>query len=330
MEAYAAYSLNESVRMKSSSGGVFSLLAESVILHDGVVYGVAMTEDCYSAEYIAVIDEAGLSKLRGSKYLHAKVGDAFKKVKADLQAGRVVLFTGTGCAINGLRKFLGGDYENLYCVDVICHGVPSPALWKRYVEDKEKVNGGKIKYVNFRCKDDSWESFGIKEAIDIGSVKMEYSSKDKDPYMQMFLRNYCLRPSCYSCVAKREKMSDITIADFWGIENVAPEMNDSKGVSFVLVRTEQGRHLFSEISGNMKLKAVTYEESVKYNLSEYRSVEKPPQREIFFPDMRNMEFKELARKYADPVQMSLKGKLKCKVKNVVKQMLNLRGGVLTP
>lgn len=329
MQVYAAYSLNESVRMESSSGGIFSLLAEYVILHGGVVYGVAMTEDCYSAEYIAVMDEVGLAKLRGSKYLHAKMGGVFKKVKADLQAGRVVLFTGTGCKINGLRKFLGRDYKNLYCVDVICHGAPSPALWKRYVEYKEKLNGGKIKHVNFRCKENSWENFGMKEATDNGSVKMEYISKDKDPYMQMFLRNYCLRPSCYSCVAKREKMSDITIADFWGIDNVAPEMNDSKGVSLVLIRTEQGRHLFSEVSGSMKLKAVTYEESVKYNLSEYRSVERPPQRDIFFLDMRNMEFEEFAQKYTAPVQMSIKARLKYKVKKAVKQLLNIGGGVLT-
>ena len=133
----------------------------------------------------------------------------FDYSKVELQAGKLVLFTGTGCQVNGLKKFLGKDYENLICMDVICHGAPSPALWREYAQYQEKKSGGKLKGINFRCKDESWTDFGMKEVLeDIpeNSVKRFYISKDKDPYMQMFLRDYCLRPSCYECVAKKEKM----------------------------------------------------------------------------------------------------------------------------
>ena len=124
INTYACYSSDTDKRTKSSSGAVFSALAEDVLEKNGIVYGVAMSEDCYSAEYIEVADESGLAKLRGSKYLQAKLGDTYNKVKENLQAGKLVLFSGTGCQINGLKQFLGVEYENLICVDVICHGTP--------------------------------------------------------------------------------------------------------------------------------------------------------------------------------------------------------------
>ena len=228
-KVYACYNKNKDVRLSSSSGAVFSSLAEYVLNKNGIVYGVAMSEDCYSAEFIAVMERSGLTKLRGSKYLQAKVGDTFKKVKVELQAGKLVLFTGTGCQVNGLKKFLGKDYNNLICMDVICHGAPSPALWREYAHYQENKSGGKLKGINFRCKDEIWTDFGMKEILENipeDSADKFYISKDKDPYMQMFLRDYCLRPSCYECAAKKEKMSDLTVADFWGIKEVAPEMND--------------------------------------------------------------------------------------------------------
>ena len=133
-KVYACFNKDKDVRLSSSSGAVFSSLAEYVLNKNGIVYGVTMSEDCYSAEFIAIKDRSGLTKLRGSKYLQAKVGDTFKKVKVELQAGKLVLFTGTGCQVNGLKNFLGKDYDNLICMDVICHGVPSPALWREYAQ----------------------------------------------------------------------------------------------------------------------------------------------------------------------------------------------------
>ncbi len=328
-KVYACYNRDKDVRLSSSSGAVFSSLAEYVFSRNGAVYGVAMSEDCYSAEFIAVTDRSGLTKLRGSKYLQAKVGNTFKKVKVELQAGKLVLFTGTGCQVNGLKIFLGKDYDNLICMDVICHGAPSPALWKKYAEYQEKKNGGKLKGINFRCKDDSWTDFGMKEVLaDIsqGETKNLYISKDKDPYMRMFLRDYCLRPSCYDCAAKNVKMADLTVADFWGINDVAPEMNDENGTSLILIRTDKGMKAFETISSKLKLKEVTYEEGVRCNPAEYKSCSRPPQRDTFFKDMDVMEFEEFEKKYASPIKVTFKSRVKRKVKNTIKSALRAIGG----
>lgn len=328
-KVYACYNKDKDVRLSSSSEAVFSSLAEYVLNKSGIVYGVAMSEDCYSAEFIGVTDSEGLTKLRGSKYLQAKVGNTFKSVKKELQAGKLVLFTGTGCQVNGLKTFLGKDYDNLICMDVICHGAPSPALWREYARDQEKKMGGKLKEINFRCKDDSWVDFGMKEVLSTipeDSVKKFYISKDKDPYMQMFLRDYCLRPSCYECMVKKEKMSDLTVADFWGIKDVAPEMNNGLGTSLVLIRTKKGQEIFNYISCEMKLKEVTYEAGVKGNPAEYKSCVRPSQRDTFFDDMHTMSFEELEGKYAPPIKYSLKTRAKRKTKKIMKSMLRVIGG----
>lgn len=313
MKIIACINKNENVRMQSSSGGIFSLATEEVISKNGIVYGVTLTEDCYAAEFIRVSDMNEIDKLRGSKYLQAKLGNTYQSVKQDLNDGKLVLFSGTGCQINGLKGYLQKDYDNLICIDVICHGVPSPELWKIYVKYQEEKYG-KLENINFRCKDDSWSDFGMKE-------NKLYISKNKDAYMQMFLRDYCLRPSCYECVAKQKKESDITIADFWGIENVAPEMNDGKGTSLALIRTEKGEKIIDAIKDSMKIKEVEYESAVKYNPSEYSSVKRPELRNSFFIDMRTMSFDDLADKYVAPIKISLKVCIKRKIKNILKRIL---------
>lgn len=327
--AYACYNTNKETRLSSSSGAIFSSLAEWVLKRQGIVYGVAMSEDCYSAEFISVTSREDLAKLRGSKYLQAKVGNTYKAVKSDLLSGKMVLFSGTGCQVNGLKSFLGKEYDNLICVDVICHGVPSPALWREYAKYQEQKNGGKLKGINFRCKDDSWTDFGMKEickSIPEGETKKLYISKDKDAYMQMFLRNYCLRPSCYECTAKKVKMSDLTIADFWGINDVTPEMNDGMGTSLVLIRTERGKDVFEKIRGCMKLIEVSYEDGVRGNPAEYKSCNRPMQRNTFFDDMQSMNFEELEKKYGAPIKVSLVTRAKRKTKKTIKSLLRVIGG----
>lgn len=329
LNVYACYNLDKELRLSSSSGAVFSSLAEYILSQNGVVYGVAMSEDCYEAEYISVTTTEDLCKLRGSKYLQAKMGNTFKSVKEALAAGGLVLFSGTGCQVNGLKKYLGVDYDNLICVDVICHGASSPALWKKYALYQEKKNGGKLKYINFRCKDDSWTDFGMKEIVeDIpkNETKKIYISKDTDSYMRMFLRDYCLRPSCYDCVAKKEKLSDFTIADFWGINNVAPDMNDGKGTSLVIIRSNKGQEIFDEAKKCMKFKKVSYEDGVRSNPAEYKSCARPSQREHFFEDMHNMDFEELEKKYAATIKPPFILRVKAKIKRVLKIVFRIFGG----
>lgn len=310
MKTYAAIYDSE-IRRKSSSGGVFTVLASEILKKNGVVYGVAMTEDCYSAEFRKVTEVNDLSVFRGSKYFQAKMNNTFLQVKQDLLTGVNVLFSGTACQINGLKLYLGKEYDNLICVDVICHGAPSPALWKKYIDHQEELNG-KIHTVNFRCKDHSWNDFAMNE-------NQLYISKDKDPFMRMFLRDYCLRPSCYECLAKQEKNSDITIADFWGIEVVAPEMNDGKGTSLVITRTGKGRKLFESVMDKIKVKEVSYEEGVMKNPSDYKSARRPEQRETFFDDMNSMSFSDLEKKYAADIEVKFIIRVKGKIKLILQK-----------
>lgn len=290
MNAYAAYA-DDRIRLGSSSGGIFSVLCDFFLDQDGVVYGVSMTEDNYGAKYHRVVKKSEMSKLRGSKYFQAKMNDTFKLVKADLIEGKNVLFSGTGCQINGLRAFLDMEYKNLVCIDVICHGVPSPKLWRKYIDHQEKKYG-KIGVVTFRDKKDGWKNFGVR-------LDGSYIPKDYDIFMQMFLRDHCLRPSCYKCHAKKDKNADITLADFWGIGDVAPEMDDGLGVSAVITRTDLGDKLFDDVKDRIMWKQVSYDDILKHNPSEYTSVSKPPQRDTFFIDMDSMSFEKLKNKYIE-------------------------------
>lgn len=311
MECYAAFNKNEDIRMKSSSGGLFSLFASEVINNSGVVYGVRMSEDNYSTVYDRATNEQELEVLRGSKYLQAKIQDTYIKVKNDLDNGIYVLFTGTGCQINGLKNFLRKDYDNLICVDVICHGTPSPKLWKEYLVYQENKRGGdKIADVKFRNKDCGWENYRMKQDD-------TYIPMSDDIFMQLFLRNFALRPSCYNCAAKKNKCSDITLGDFWGIDDVSPEMNDHKGTSLVIVRTLKGQNFLDSVKDDLVIKSVTYEDGVKCNPSEYLSTDYPQERSTFFDDLDSLGFEALYKKY---LQLTLKGKIRRfagKVKNKV-------------
>lgn len=286
IHSYASYNLDKDIRIASSSGGIFTLLAERIIREGGIVYGVRMSDDCYSNYFTRTDNIEELSQLRGSKYIQAKVGETYKKVYNDLKTGTKVLFSGTGCQINGLKYFLQKEYENLICIDVICHGVPSQKLWKKYVEHIEKERG-KLLSINFRSKESGWKDFGMKE-------NELFIPKNNNLFFQLFNRCYCLRPSCYCCVAKDDKKSDVTIADFWGIESVLPELDIDKGVSLVLIRTNKGNELFEEIKKKCFCQEVSYEDGIRENSSEYMSHAKPKERDSFYSNLEKSNFFEKA------------------------------------
>lgn len=298
MITYAAYCNNEN-RINSSSGGMFSVLAQYVLASDGVVYGVAMSDDCKSAVYKRVADENSLHALRGSKYIQAEVGDTFKSVKVDLEAGKLVLFSGMACQINGLHGYLQKNYQNLICVDIICHGVPSVLFWQKFIGRKQ------VKNVNFRCKNDGWVKYGLL-------IDEKYIPADKNKYMQVYLQNHCLRPSCYECVSKQNKKSDITIGDFWGIDRVISGMNDDRGVSVVICRTENGCRIFNSIKSKVTYKEVPHDTAVEGNPCEFASTSRPERREEFWIDFRKMSFNRLYKKYVP--QIPWKRKIKITVK----------------
>lgn len=294
-EAYGVKAKDWGLRLSSSSGGVFSLLAEEVLGRGGAVFGTAMAADCKSARHVMAEAPEALAALRGSKYLQSDLEDTFRRVKEELDR-RPVLFSGTPCQVDGLRAYLGREYENLLTVEVICHGVPTPKLWKKYVEHQADKSGGEIVKAEFRHKKCGWHIFGSR--LENSNRKVLYSTLREDPFIQVFLRDLCLRPSCYQCPSKGlDRSADLTIGDFWGIEAVAPELDDDKGTSLVLAHTEKGQKALEAILPRTDWKQVDCMAALRSNQAMLRSVERPEGRDAFMADMDRLPFADLAKKY---------------------------------
>jgi coenzyme F420-reducing hydrogenase beta subunit len=301
-KAFACYSKNQSIRMKSSSGGVFSLIASEVIKDNGVVFGAGFDKD-FNVEHSYVEKIEDLERFVGSKYVQSKIGNAYKEAKKFLGQGRKVLFTGTPCQIEGLRSFLQKSYDNLICQDLICHGVPSPMVWRQY--KKYITKGNKIKDIYFRNKDLGWNTFSLK-------IEMEEciytKSANEDSFMRAFLTNLCLRPSCYYCSFKTlQRRSDITLADFWGIERILPCMSDDKGTSLVFANSQKGMDLLRDIYSEVVMYEVNLNEAIEYNTAAYKSVELTKKRTRFFKHIGTMPFDKLVYKSSKESKL-VKGK----------------------
>ncbi len=295
-QTYAAVSKRDAQRMDSSSGGVFSLLAETILDQGGVVFGAAFSEDFKSVRHIAVRSRDALQKLRSSKYLQSSIGDAYVQTKKYLAQGIPVLFTGTPCQIGGLRTFLGKDCPLLYTQSIVCHGVSSPLVWRKYASFRENEAGAALRGVSFRKKEPGWKNY---------SMEMTFENHDKfvcpaskDLYMRCFLKELSLRHSCYRCQFKAEQDSaDLTLGDFWGIQYVLPEMDDNKGTSLVMVRTEKGRQLLQACGDWMEIVPVDYAAAVQGNPAAVRSVKKPFNRSRFMRQLQCQSVEQVLRRY---------------------------------
>ena len=280
-EVLAAINLDEEVRRESSSGGVFSLLAEKIISQGGAVFGVRF-DDQWQAVFDCAETNEALAAFRGSKYLQARVGNSFARCKQLLDQGRQVLFSGTQCQIAGLLHFLRKPYPNLLIVDFICHGVPSPKVWQHYLDEAVRAGKQAIKDIKFRDKRLGWKRFSF--ALDYNEQHNSYtltSAFDQNPFMRAFLANIILRPSCHSCPAKGGRsQSDITIADFWGIDQVNPEMFDDRGTSLVLIHTERGQQALNR--NQLKLAPASYDDVLHFNSAWHKPAACHPKRSKFF------------------------------------------------
>lgn len=280
-DAYAAYCTDETIRMKSSSGGVFTLLAGQILSQGGVVFGAALAEDCRSVSHIAVERAEELCRLQGSKYVQSMIGTAYQDARNFLDAGRTVLFTGTPCQIGGLYAYLKQDYPNLLTQDIVCHGVPSPKVWDRYVTLREQKAGSGASDVFFRSKTTGWKTYSMAMSFQDG--KRYTSVNREDPYMKGFLADLYLRPSCYECAFKtKQRQSDITLADFWGIQNVLPALDDNKGTSVVWVHSGRGKALFQQIAPQLRYEQIDIAKALVYNTAAVTSTRKPPERPRFW------------------------------------------------
>lgn len=303
LNCYAAINPDEQIRIQSSSGGIFTSLAEKTIDNGGVVFG-AMWDENWNVKHSYIENKSDLKLFRGSKYLQSSIGDTYIQAEQFLQDGREVLFSGTPCQIAGLKKFLVKEYDNLLTVDIICHGVPSQKVFHWYLKEElnkvifnipnKKVSSRlkkdecnyKIKNINFRDKQKGWKLFSLTICFTYTSLEgkeilIKHSSTlHEDPFMKGFLNNFYLRPSCYKCpVRKLKSNADITIGDYWGYDAALAIKDDDKGISVAIISTSKGEKALKET--NMIYASTNYHNILRSNSAIEESV-KGPYREYFF------------------------------------------------
>lgn len=314
LAVYAAKHKDEQIRMASSSGGAFTAIAERVIDEGGVVFGAKFNQD-WNVVHSYTETKEGLGTFRGSKYVQSRIGESYKEAEGFLKAGRKVLFSGTPCQIAGLKRFLRKEYDNLLTVDFICHGVPSPGVWREYLKEETARQCGEknsvlqrpihernalIEGISFRDKRLGWKKFSFALALSTtngsGAKNTVLLSEplNKNIFLRGFLADLYLRPSCHACPSKSFKSrSDITIGDFWGVQNVMPEIDDDKGVSVVMVNSEKAGTLVEKIS--IEKFFVKYDDVLPYNRAIELSTKYTIKRDSFFLN-QNVSFDKLVHR----------------------------------
>lgn len=313
--AYAAYNKDEDTRLNSSSGGIFSLLAEYILNLNGVVFGAKFNEN-FEVVHDYITKKEDIPKLRGSKYVQSVIGNSYKDAKFFLEEGKYVLFTGTPCQIEGLLKYLNKEYDKLYTQDIICHGVPSPKVWNKYLKYRQNIDNAKIENVEFRNKKYSdWENYEVCFKYE---NEIYHVNHNKDSYMKAFLRDASLRDSCYACKFKSvNRASDILLADFWGINNLIPDFNDKKGLNLLIVNTTKGKNLIKNIDNLIEKRNVDVNQAIKYNRSCVESCKIPKMRETFFENINENNFEKVTEKFTVKSSKSVIKRVLRKVKKIM-------------
>ncbi len=290
---YGARAKDEEIVLQSSSGGVFSLLAKRIIEESGIVWGAGFDDD-FNVVHKFIDKAEDISLLTVSKYVQSQVGSSYKEVLKELLTGRKVMFVGTPCQCAGLHAFLGKEYENLIMVDFVCHGVPSPKLYKKYLEE---ISGGKkIIRVNFRQKTKGADGYVM--GLDLADSTVYRSPVAQDPYMLAYAQDITLRKSCYACFSKDlHSVADLTLGDFWGLDETDSPLADKQGVSLVMANTDKGKKVFYDISGGLETDCRTLDEASRRNPCIVASVKRNPLRDKYLRDMDRLDIKKLTDKY---------------------------------
>ena len=287
--AYAVKHKNDIVRENSRSGGIFTALSDEVLEENGVVYGCVL-DDSFRAVHVRSEDVESRNSMRGSKYIQSEMKETFSCVRRDLEDGRRVLFSGTPCQISGLESFIGKEYENLLCVDIVCYGVPSPLLWISYIKWLESIHNSDVIKTEFRNKKD----YGWRDHVE--TVYMSNGKKvNSTIFKSIFSNPSFLRPCCYRCPYKDiVRPGDITIGDCWGIERIAPEFDDNKGVSLVLINNEKGIKAFRTIENDIHYVKTDVDKCLQFALKE--SHKRPKEREKLWNMFYNMSYEDFLKK----------------------------------
>lgn len=282
--AVAAQNQNETIRMESSSGGVFSALAEYVLAKGGLVCA-AIYDENQIVSHIIIDKPDRIGAMRSAKYAQSKSENCFSRIKKGLQENMYVLFAGTPCQTAGLSQYLGKKYKTLILVDMICHGVPSPKVWEKYLRERQTSDAPQSGFqsINLRNKETGWSRYSY-------SVKIQYQNgvkyqrpQGQDWFMRGFVQNLYLRPSCSQCSFKGiERCSDLTLGDCWGIWDIAPEFDDNRGTSLLLIHSETGKQAWDNISSEFRTYSLSIDQAVAQNPSAIYCSIPHPKRESFF------------------------------------------------
>ncbi|MDY0331757.1 MAG: Coenzyme F420 hydrogenase/dehydrogenase, beta subunit C-terminal domain [Thiomonas sp.] len=313
--AFAAMDRHSRDLLNSSSGGIAHRLAMYVLERQGVVVGAVYDQDM-KVKHQMIDSKQIASKLQGSKYVQSEINNTYIDAKECLEQGRLVLFTGTPCQIGGLYNFLGRDYENLYTVDIICFGVPSPKLFSEYIRWEQERHRSRVIDINFRDKSVRWEVPSTRVYFaDSRKNKLQRSNENK--YYKIFLSHNATRLCCHNCLyTKIERTSDITVGDYWGIAKFNSKIDCSKGISKVLINTIKGQKIYQAIGHDIENFEMPLETVIRANLQH------PPKeslsRQVFFHDFKLKGFKYCSKKYVN-------NSIPVKIKNVLRSILRSLG-----
>lgn len=297
---YAGWLKDKKLRKKSTSGGAFTAIAEEVLGEGGVVFGAGFDNDL-KVIHKQVSSTANLDQLRGSKYVQSDLKQTFAEVKQQLLAGRQVLFSGTACQIDGLYSYLKNRYEGqLFTIDLVCHGVPSPKVWKDYLEYMETEYKASVEQAYFRNKEPGWYVFGMK--LVFGDGKVYKANTYDDPYIRGFLRELFLRPSCHQChYASVSRVADLTLADFWGyVETSRVDRDHDKGISMIMINSENGKRLFDRANTKLRLYERPVAQAVRGNPALSKCFPPAEKRADFWNDYHTTGFAGVVDKYLYP------------------------------
>lgn len=282
IDVYGVQNKSETALLKSSSGGMFSAMADYIVSVGGAVAGCIFDES-FKTVHVLSNEKAVIEKMRGSKYVQSETGTVYKDIKCCLQDGKAVLFSGTPCQVDGLKKFLQKDYENLFTVDLICHGVPSPRILQEYLAQESKKNGPVTDF-KFRNKEkNGWNAQGSLTYSVNGKEKTKTTTPSSDSYYNLYLGDSISRLTCYSCpYAVDKRVGDITIGDYWNINEKLSYSEFEKGISVVLVNTQKGRELFENINDSLTVYASDLPHAKKGNGNLNHASVKPGKREYIY------------------------------------------------
>lgn len=319
-ETLATYALREKDKtalFDSASGGASDVLTEAVLRRGGYVYGAAY-DDTLSVKHIEASDESGRKKIQSSKYVQSDLKDCFTKAKHRLEEGKIVLFTGTPCQIAGLYAFLGKEYENLYTLDLICHGVPSPKFFKKYLAWQGERMGGKVIYFNFRSKEKrGWGTQYLLKTKTKIKIKIKTKTLSLDKYGKHFMAGDCYRESCYRCrYANIHHSADITVGDFWGVEQCHPEFFSNLGVSTIIVNSQKGKTMMAWVEETVVQIRITIDEALTKQHNLVKATSRPNSRNEFYKNIDKVDFLDELK-----VGMQAKERIKSVIPKEIVKML---------